>query len=149
MRRPVMLFVVVFVFTLTVAGVALAVTKTCNGECIGTSRSDTLTGGPGPDTIRAGAGNDKIIGNGGDDRLFGDRDNDRVFGGEGNDTVKGSTGADTVEGGPGNDLVRGGTHKQRNDGVRDILDCGDGDDTVYFVRGQDVIRNCEHFNTPE
>lgn len=145
-----MLFVVVFVFTLTVAGVALAVTKTCNGgECIGTRNSDTLTGGPGPDTIRAGAGNDKIIGNGGDDRLFGDRDNDRVFGGEGNDTVKGSTGADTVEGGPGNDLVRGGTHKQRNDGVRDILDCGDGDDTVYFVRGQDVIRNCESKNTPE
>ncbi len=145
-----MLFVLVFASTLAVAGVALAVTKNCTGgECIGTSRSDTIIGSDGPDTVRAGAGNDKIEGLGGDDRLFGDRDNDRVFGGEGNDTVKGSTGADTVDGGPGDDLVRGGTHKKANDGVRDILDCGEGIDTVYFVRGQDVIRNCEFFNTPE
>ncbi|MDQ3377669.1 MAG: hypothetical protein M3533_12360 [Actinomycetota bacterium] len=146
-----MLFVVVFVFTLTVAaGVAFAVTKNCTGgECIGTSRSDTIYGSNGPDTVRAGAGNDKILGREGDDRLFGDRGNDRVNGGEGTDTVKGSTGTDTVMGGPGNDLVRGGTHKQANDGARDILYCGDGEDTVHFVRGQDVIKDCEIKNPPE
>ncbi len=146
-----MLFVVVFVFTLTVAaGVAFAVTKNCTGgECIGTSRSDTIYGSNGPDTVRAGAGNDRILGREGDDRLFGDRGNDRVNGEEGADTVKGSTGADTVNGGPGNDLVRGGTHKQANDGARDILYCGDGEDTVHFVRGQDVIKDCEIKNPPE
>ncbi len=145
-----MLFVLVFASTLAVAGVALAVTKNCpqtGGECIGTSRSDTIYGSSVNDTVRAGAGNDRIEGRTGDDRLFGDKGNDRVYGDAGNDTVKGSTGADTVEGGPGDDLVRGGTHREANDGVRDILDCGEGErDSVYFVRGQDTIRNCEYFN---
>ena len=117
MRRPVTLFVLVFASTLAVAGVALAATM-CDGECVGTSNSDTIIGGPVPDTVRAGADNDRVVGNEGDDRLFGGRGNDRVDGGIGNDTVKGSTGTDTVEGGPGDDLVRGGTHRKANDGVR-------------------------------
>ncbi len=51
---------------------------------------------------------------------------------------------DEVYGGPGDDLVRGGTPERPNDGARDVLDCGEGTmDEVYFVQGQDTVRNCE------
>lgn len=41
----------------------------------------------------------------------------------------------------GNDRMYGG--------ARDVLDCGSGRDTAYFVRGQDSARNCEVINPPE
>ncbi len=36
-----------------------------------------------------------------------------------------------------------------NDGARDVLDCGDGTDTAYFVKGQDTVRGCEFLDPPE
>lgn len=47
---------------------------------------------------------------------------------------------DEANGGPGDDLVRAGTPERPNDGARDVLDCGGGTDTAYYVEGQDVIR---------
>lgn len=45
--------------------------------------------------------------------------------------------------------MRGGTHTQADDGVPDILDCGDGTDTVYFTPRVDVVSaNCEIRNPP-
>ncbi len=35
-----------------------------------------------------------------------------------------------------------------NDGARDVLDCGEGTDTAYFVEGQDALRDCEITNPP-
>lgn len=150
MRRPVLLFVLVFVSTLMVASVAFAATRHCNGgECSGTNGSDKIVGSPQAETIHGANGDDALLGRAGDDRLFGGKGNDRVNGEEGNDNVKGSSGADTVKGGPGNDLVRGGDHESANDGKRDVLDCGEGDeDTVEFVPGQDVTIDCEILNPP-
>ena len=53
-----------------------------------------------------------------------------------------------VFGGSGDDLVRGGTPERPNDRARDVLDCGAGTDTAYFIPGQDVVRNCEILNPP-
>ena len=40
--------------------------------------------------------------------------------------------------------------EQADDRARDVLDCGAGVDTVYFVPGQDVAReNCEIRNPPD
>ena len=44
--------------------------------------------------------------------------------------IKGNSGEDKVFGGPGDLVVRGGSHGEPNDGARDILDCGQGMDTV-------------------
>jgi hypothetical protein len=45
-----------------------------------------------------------------------------------------------LQGHGGDDLVRAGSPDRPNDGARDVLDCGDGTDTAYYVGGQDVIR---------
>ena len=102
------------------AGAAFAVNKMCPHNCRGTGESD------------------RVLGRGGDE----------VFGQEDNDRVKGSFGRDRVYGGTGDDLVRGGTVHQTDDGARDVLDCGDGTDTVYFTPGVDEVRNCENPNPP-
>ncbi len=54
------------------------------------------------------------------------------------DTLKGTSGADTIKAGDGADYI------EANDGYKDIIDCGRGDDTVYFDKGKDVLSNCEH-----
>jgi hypothetical protein len=98
------------------AGAAFAVNKMCTHNCRGTGESDRLVGSARGNTIHALDGSDR---------------------------VKGSFGKDRVYGGPGDDLVRGGTAHQTNEGARDVLDCGDGTDTVYFTPGVDEVRNCE------
>ena len=149
MRRTAVSFVFVLAGMLLIAGVALAATKMCPTNCRGTSGDDRILGSARDNTIYAEDGNDRIIGRKGDDALKGGDGRDEVYGQEGNDRVKGSGGMDRVYGGPGDDLVRGGTHDRTNDGVRDVLDCGAGTDTVYFVPGQDrVSSDCEIRNPP-
>jgi hypothetical protein len=46
-------------------------------------------------------------------------------------------GVDTARGGKGNDQV------SANDGQRDVIDCGDGRDSVEFDPGLDKVKNCE------
>ncbi len=113
-----------------VAGAAFAQSISCpgGGRCTGTAGNDTMRGA---------------------DMVKGKRAADVIEGGDGADKVKGGSGRDTVRGGTGNDIVRGGTHGRTNDGVRDVLDCGSGTDLVYFVQGQDSVRNCEVVNPPE
>ena len=53
---------------------------------------------------------------------------------------------DEVHGGPGDDLVRGGTPKRPNDESCDVLDCGEGTDTAYYVEDQDTVSGCEITN---
>ena len=139
-----------FGFVLLVAGTALAATRMCQGDCRGTADDDRLVGSARANTIYAEDGNDRVLGRGGEDALKGGDGRDSVYGQEGNDRVKGSAGMDEVHGGPGDDLVRAGTPDRPNDGVRDVLDCGDGVDTAYFTPGQDVVRDdCEFLNPPE
>ena len=135
---------------LTAAGVAPGLDRNCDGGvCYGTSGADVLYGSSVKDTIYGLGGDDKVVGRGGDDGLKGGPKRDRVNGGEGDDRVRGTLGTEVVYGGPGDDLVRGGDPERPNDGVKDVLDCGPGVDTVYFTPGQDVVRdNCEIENPP-
>ncbi len=147
MRRIAATIVLTFGVVVLVAGAALAVTKMCPGKCRGTA-DDGLVGGSRANTIYAEDGNDRVLGRGGEGALKGGNGHDEVYGQEGNDRVKGSAGMDEVYGGPGDDLVRGGTVERTNDGARDVLDCGEGTDTAYFVEGQDTAIGCEITNPP-
>jgi RTX calcium-binding nonapeptide repeat (4 copies) len=93
----------VALFTLVVAGVAIAVTKTCSSvPCRGTPAADLLK-------ERVGNGNrDVIIGGRGNDRLRAGRytnDTDELHGGRGNDRLNVLDGdfRDRAVGGRGND----------------------------------------------
>ena len=148
MRKPAMFLALSFGFVLLVAGTAFAVNKMCPDNCRGTSGDDRLVGSSRANTIYAEDGNGRVLGRGGEDALKGGDGRDEVYGQEGNDRVKGSAGMDEVYGGPGDDLVRGGTVERPNDGARDVLDCGEGTDTAYFVEGQDTAIGCEITNPP-
>jgi Ca2+-binding RTX toxin-like protein len=150
MRRTAATIVLAFGVVLLVAGAAFAVNKVCPDDCRGTAGDDRLVGSPRANTIFAEDGNDRVLGRGGEDALKGGGGRDEVYGQEGNDRVKGGAGVDRVYGGPGDDLVRGGTPERPDDGARDVLDCGDGTDTVYYVKGQDVVHDdCENRNPPQ
>ena len=143
--------VFVSVSVLLVAGVAYAKTIVCTGggNCIGTPKHDLMRGGAGDDRMVGKAGDDRMMGGIGQDMLKGKDGSDVINGGDDDDKAKGNAGRDDISGGPGDDIIRGGSHGGANDGVRDVLDCGDGNDTVYFVQGQDSISNCEVLNPPE
>ena len=151
LKRFVFLSALVFMGVFLVASVAYARTISCTGSglCAGTPKHDLM---------RGGAGDDTVVGKGGDDRLTGDNDQDMLKGKDGSDTLnagndddkaKGGGGRDTVMGGPGDDILRGASHGGINDGVRDVIDCGEGTDTVYYVPGQDSISDCEIVNTSD
>ena len=68
-----------------------------------------------------------------------------LYGGRGDDRVAGGHGSDTLRGGPGRDTIFGGDENDRidvRDGVRDVVDCGPGDDSAVVDR-LDVVRRCE------
>ena len=94
---------------------------------VGTRGGDYLAGGGHDDVIIGLAGNDTILGGAGDDLLEG---------GPGNDVITGGAGADRIVGGPGSDTI------YANDGEKDVVDCGAGDDRAV-VDSYDVVRNCE------
>lgn len=148
-RAPVLVFFVA-AGTLLLAAAAFAATRHCNGgTCMGTDGADRILGSNLDETVFANMGPDKLFGRDGADQLKGEEGRDEVHGQGGDDRVKGGTGRDAVFGEAGDDLVRAGTHDRTNDGVRDVLDCGDGVDTVYYIPGQDVIRDCEIENPSE
>jgi Ca2+-binding RTX toxin-like protein len=149
MKRTFIPLVVMVAVMLLVAGTALAQTVNCSGgECRGTDTADRIFGSISRDIVYAKGGNDRVFGRGGDDVLKGDQGNDEVRGQSGPDRVKGGLGSDSVFGGRGDDVVRGGTHHEADDGARDVLDCGEGEDTVYYTPGVDELRDCEILNPP-
>jgi Ca2+-binding RTX toxin-like protein len=97
---------------------------------VGDGGNNSLTGTTARDFIDGGAGNDQIAGLSGDDTLSGDAGTDRLFGGTGHDylsadqAVSFDNGAtvDELYGGAGNDFLFSG--------FGDIVDGGDGYDTV-------------------
>jgi Ca2+-binding RTX toxin-like protein len=143
-------------------------------ECTGTPNPDTINGSADADFIYGLAGADDMRGNEGADYLQGDRGADHLRGDEGQDTLWGGAlkedgpldnSDDVVHGGKESDYIYSGFAQKGsvdrvfgdkgNDTIeaekaygypktKDIVDCGRGDDTVYFDKGLDVVKNCEH-----
>ena len=117
------------------AGIAFAATLS------GTDHRDRVrgtAGGRDDDTLRGGGGNDRIFSNQGQDEVFGDDGDDDLWSLSRYD-VTGSpdTAGDTLHGGAGNDVFH------VRDGEQDLVDCGDGTDTVLADAADIVDTSCE------
>ena len=136
--------------------------------------SDTVFGGPGADGDEFVAGG--LFGDSPKMSADSSRDgNDMLYGGDGRDLLYGFGGSDLLVGGGGVDYILAGEFRtgmghpgfatSRNPGVdiviagasgdhieaidrrKDIIDCGSGDDAVWFDVGLDVVSpNCERKN---
>jgi hypothetical protein len=119
MHKAATMVALVALLTVVVAGVALAVTKTCTSvPCRGTSADDVLK------ERNANGERDIIFGVGGNDLLTAERfpnntaedeDTDKLHGGQGNDQVRVRDGdfRDLADGGPGNhDVCRGDDERE-------------------------------------
>lgn len=101
-------------------------------EVDGSSAGDVIRGENDADSLNGIQGNDTVSGRGGADT---------VVGMDGNDTLIGGGGADNFEAGPGADTIRAA------DNQADQIDCGGGNDTVFFDQGVDAFLNaaaCEN-----
>jgi Ca2+-binding RTX toxin-like protein len=87
-----------------------------DGFLLGSSGSDTLSGGGADDVINGDAGDDTLIGSLGSDLLYG---------GAGNDSLNGGVGSDIIHGGAGNDSFYGSDSSEQYFG-------GTGSDKYYF-----------------
>lgn len=134
--------------TLGVGGMSLAADPTeykkptRNGtvksdRIVGTNKRDVIYAQDGNDRVRARAGNDTVYGGSGRDRLEGNSGKDVLEGGSSNDTLIGNGGADDLDGGSGNDRI------EARDGVRDVVYCGSGTDTVIADRKDRILDDCE------
>lgn len=103
---------------------------------IGTPLADRLLGLANHDLLIGYAAADNLEGGGGNDRLLGGRGNDRLTGGLGNDNLDGGVGRDVYAAGPGADVIRS------RDGLREVISCGTGVDTVIADR-LDAAIGCE------
>jgi VCBS repeat-containing protein len=142
------------------SGVALAITKTCNNNCIGTNGPDSITGSNGKNEIHAMGGGDGVQGLRGEDVLFGEDGDDELSGGPGVDGVYGGIGYDSLNGQESGDYLKdiensgsysaaqlppnatfdeflggkGNDTIRANDGEMDKIDGGPGYDKAYVDR---------------
>jgi Ca2+-binding RTX toxin-like protein len=147
---------------LLLSGVVLAEDKYCRNNCKGTDRGEQLSGDGSKNKIYGLGSADSVYGNGAGDRLFGGTGDDEVRGGSGKDYIKGGSGCDRLWGkigydtlvdesgscsgvrsfkdqllgGSGNDTIRA------QDGKKDIIGGGPGDDTAY-VDPADTVTGVE------
>jgi hypothetical protein len=97
------------------------------------SGKDGIAGGDGSDYIRGGEGDDGLYGDSGNDRIHGESGNDEIFA---NDRVNGEQ--DVIYGESGDDKIFA------QDGERDIISCGPGDDDKADVDTLDAAKaDCE------
>jgi Ca2+-binding RTX toxin-like protein len=103
----------------------------------------TLLSGPMNDTVASQgySGRVRVRMMGGADSFVGGVGQDVVDGGPGNDTLNAGDGADVVRGGDGNDTL------SARDGTPDVIDCGEGTDSVVADR-VDVVSGCETVSLP-
>ncbi len=129
---------------------------------LATRGDDTIFGGPDSDGLYDYEGTNSVYGELGNDYIVG---LGRLYGGHGDDEVVAwrsdeatATATVRVTGGPGNDLIRthDGTDRgpeivYARDGERDEIDCGPGEDTVYYDEGLDAVdqASCEKLNPPQ
>ncbi len=104
---------------------------------VGSRWDDVIIGLDGNDVLRGGAGADQIDGGAGADTMLGGGGGDYIDGGDGPDVIDGGPGRDVVIGGYGNDSIN------TRDGVRDVVNCGRGQDRVVADADDLVKRNCE------
>lgn len=84
---------------------------------------------------------DKIYGYGGADTLRGKAGGDLLKGGNGEDSLECGIGRDEPVGGPDDDLI----FCNADDGKADVIDCGGGEDLVFwYAAGSVIFTNCEH-----
>jgi hypothetical protein len=96
-------------------------------------------------TVTGPTDNDRLSGGKGDDALYGGAGDDRLVGGTGRDLLSGGSGRDRLVGGPGRNRFYGGGGKDSissANGVRDVVDCGFGRDSVTADR-RDMLSGCE------
>ena len=123
---------------------------------IGTDGANTFNGSQSNNVYDGKGGNDKIAGNGGHDRLCGAQGNDTVSGGSGNDCLRGGRGPTASTAAPATTTSAAAAARldsrgqwQRHlhvcdDGERDTVNCGSGDDDEVEADQFDVINaNCE------
>ena len=119
--------------------------------------SDTIKGGGGYDYVYDLIGENKIYGQRGDDTIYG---YGLLNGGQGNDHITAYNGdyfsgegqTETIIGGPGKDQIKSPDYNltsdtiYADDGERDTISCGGGDDTVYYDRRIDSVNtaDCEN-----
>jgi Ca2+-binding RTX toxin-like protein len=153
---------------------AATVNCVAGADCAGTPNPDTINGSAEADNMFGRAGADTVKGNEGGDYLQGDRGGDDLGGGDGRDSLWGGSllevgpldrSSDVVHGGLERDYIYSGFAQggvdhvfgdRGNDTVeaekaygypktKDVVDCGKGkNDTVYFDKGLDEVKNCEH-----
>jgi len=105
---------------------------------VGSTTHDSITTNGGNDTVSGGGGNDTITGGTGNDSITGGAGKDSVIGGDGNDLIDTADGIDNISGGAGNDTITFNTDGDLTGGtalVRDVVDGGDGTDTVVLTTG--------------
>lgn len=111
----------------------------------GGSGSDKLRGHGGNDQLFGRRGHDILKGFDGDDLLDGGLGNDKLYGGRGKDKLIGGKGNDKLVGGPDKDVMRAGAGSDQinaADGVKEVVDCGSGTDTVTADHN-DKLNGCE------
>ena len=101
-----------------------------------------LRGTPDGDRLVGGAKPDRLSGKPGDDSLSGRRGSDFLKGGKDDDTLVGGKGFDDLRGAAGDDAIRA------RDGEPDIIDCGEGFDTVTVDAVEDGVFDCEEIIEP-
>jgi hypothetical protein len=105
-------------------------------EPAGESRGWILVGTSGSDTLTGGNHDDCLVGGGGNDVLQGLEGRDVLVGGAGNDALSGGNGIDRLLGGEGDDHLDGGRG-------RDSMDAGEGNDVCVSEGGPDDLVGCE------
>ena len=109
------------------------------------TRASCLFGGTGSDSLYLGRGGGVVLGEEGRDLLMGSAMSDALtggpsgdvlVGGDADDVVRGDEAVDTLHGGAGADVVLA------QDGLAEVVDCGEGDDLAYADRA-DVLFGCE------
>ena len=141
-------------FDLTAEGVQTELDELGNIKTAGAdpNRDDTLYDSAGNDLVQGLGGDDTLLGNkGGDDHFEGGAGQDAVLGYDGNDVIEGGAGSDVLGGGHGDDRVYANMVRtvedaytvgetQAGTGKRgDLLDDGDGENTLIGDAGNDII----------
>lgn len=113
---------------------------------IGTTGGDIIIAGSGDDVIRAGDRQNIVEAQWGSDDIRAGSGPDMIDAGPGDDVIRSGAGPDRIVPALGRDAVyagKGGDYVYANDGQRDRVDCGPGDDRV-IADHSDVLTNCEH-----